>query len=65
MTDGNSSRLFGHHDGDSVRLLGNAEPGAVPQAQVAIERLPLAHRKDAGGCGQASIANNDAAVVQR
>src|SRR2546423_14831224 len=49
MTDRNPARFFRNHHGNRVRFLGNAEAGAMPQTETAIECFALAHRENAGG----------------
>src|SRR5215471_17299355 len=51
VTNGNTARLFGDDYRHGVRFLSNPEPGAMTQSQTAVERLTLAHWKNAGrGC---------------
>ena len=64
MANRNAASLFRHHHRQCVRLLRNAEAGAVPQTKAAIERFALAYRKNASrGCDPA-VANDHAAIVQ-
>src|SRR5712671_151088 len=64
MANRNAAGFFRHDDGDGVRLLGDAEAGAVTQTQAAIEGLALADRKDAGGGGDAAVPDYDAPIMQ-
>ncbi len=64
MTNGNAARFLGHNNGHRIRFLRDPEAGAMAQSQTAIKCLPLAHRENAGGGGQAPISNNGATIMQ-
>ena len=56
--------FFGDDDGYGVGFFGEAESGAVAEAEGAVGEFLLADREDAGGGGDAFVADDDASVVK-
>ena len=64
MTNRNDARLLADDDDDGIKLLGEAEPGAMAQAEIAIEIDALSHGPDRGRRENAVAPHDDTAVVQ-
>ncbi len=66
MCDGDRAGLFGDHDGNRVRGFADAERGAMAQPKLLLrERGINGKGKHTGGAGDAILAKNDRAIVQR
>ena len=64
MANGDNPCFFGHHEGDGVGFLAQAEGGAVAEAEVPVEVFPLGDGEDACGGEDAVIAQDEAAIVE-
>ena len=61
----NLPALLGHHHGDGVVLLGQADRGAVARAEIAPDDRIDGQRQEAGRGGDAILLNDDRAVMER
>jgi len=61
---GDVSCFFADDDGDGVGGFGNADGGAVTEAEGAVGEFFLADGKDASGGFDTVVSENDAAVVE-
>ena len=61
----NNPGFLGENDHDRVGFVAEAERGAVPQAEIALQALGLGEGKDGRGDGDAVLDDDHAAVVER
>jgi hypothetical protein len=64
MADGNNACFLGDDEGDGIGFFTEAEGGAVTEAEVAVEVLPLGDGEDASGGEDAVVAKDEAAIVK-
>ena len=64
VANGNLPGLLGNNERDGIRLLAEAKPGAVAQAEVAVQILALGERENARGGHDAVAIHDHAAIVQ-